>query len=63
VWDLERDPATLPERMGGEEGGQPRYVAAGEYTISLKYGERPPLKTKLVVEALPGVHAGEVGGE
>ncbi|MGH9317049.1 MAG: hypothetical protein ACRD1P_08080, partial [Thermoanaerobaculia bacterium] len=60
VWDLEPEPSEQLERVGGGgEGRQPRFVAPGEYTVTLSYGESFKTKTKLRVEAVPGVHEGE----
>lgn len=61
VWDLAPDPAEALERGGGggQDRGQPQYVPPGEYTVTLSYGEKYKNKTKLRVEALPGVHEGE----
>jgi len=40
-----------------EDDGSP-YVAPGEYTVKMKYGDFKA-QTKLTVEAPPGVHEGE----
>lgn len=66
VWDLQPDPAEAVERVGGGGGGaerQPQYVPAGEYTVVLSYGEKFKARTKLKVDALPGVHEGEFRAE
>jgi len=57
IWDLRPDPR---EAIGDQRGAdaQVPYVAAGEYTVRMKYGDFKS-STKLTVEAEPGVHAGE----
>jgi photosystem II stability/assembly factor-like uncharacterized protein len=57
VWDLHGDPHEVISDSRGDDDGSP-YVAPGEYTVKLKYGDFKA-QTKLTVEALPGVHEGE----
>ncbi|HJW96243.1 MAG TPA: hypothetical protein VJ901_21725 [Thermoanaerobaculia bacterium] len=57
VWDLHGDPHEVISDSRGEDDGSP-YVAPGEYTVKMKYGDFKA-QTKLTVEALPGVHEGE----
>lgn len=61
TWDLQPDPSDALERGGGGPGdrGQPRYVQPGEYTVRFAQGEKFKAKTKVQVDALPGVHEGE----
>jgi len=57
VWDLHGDPHEVISDARGDDDGAP-YVAAGEYVVKMKYGEFKA-QTKVMVEALPGVHEGE----
>jgi len=57
VWDLRPEPReTISDVRGG--GGQPQYVAPGEYVVKMKVGDFKA-ETKLTVDARPGVHEGE----
>jgi hypothetical protein len=52
TWDLQRD---SKERIGRPEwNGQPEFVRAGTYNVSLTLGDLPPQKQKLVVRLAPG---------
>ncbi len=54
VWDLEAgEPWERIERP--EWAGQPAFVPAGSYRVSLRYGDRPPLVRTLQVRVAPGV--------
>ena len=53
VWDLQGDPQTRIPRP--EWSGQPEFVRAGTYTVTLSQGEVTPIKRNLVVRLAPGV--------
>jgi photosystem II stability/assembly factor-like uncharacterized protein len=57
VWDLRADPRDVIAMTRGEER-QPQYVAPGDYTVRMKYGDFKA-QTKVHVDAEPGVHEGE----
>jgi len=52
TWDLQRDPKERIDRP--EWNGQPEFVKAGTYNVSLTLGDLPPQKQKLVVRLAPG---------
>jgi len=56
VWDLHGDPHEIISDSRGDD--EAPYVAPGEYTVKMKYGEFKA-QTKVTVEAMPGVHEGE----
>ncbi len=52
VWDLQTgEPG---DRIGRSESGQPEFVRAGTYTVTLSYGKAREQKQPLVVEIEPG---------
>jgi hypothetical protein len=52
TWDLQRDPKERIDRP--EWNGQPEFVRAGTYTVTLTLGDLPPQKQKLQVRLAPG---------
>lgn len=56
VWDLQPDPEG---RLRSETyPGQPEFVPAGTYTVTLTAGDAAPIKQKLDVRLAPGVDVG-----
>jgi hypothetical protein len=55
VWDLQGEPG---DRIGRPEWNDaPSFVAAGRYTVTLTYGDRPAIRRTVEVRLQPGAEA------